>query len=72
MTNGAVYNLTNGNPCTYNVTCNSAMTTFYNEYYNAVMIAAAVLAAVEVFGLLFSLVMGCSDLESGSHDMEMK
>jgi hypothetical protein len=48
------------------------MRDFYTQYYTAVMVSAAVLAAIEVFGLIFSFVMGCSSETGGSNDMEMK
>ena len=57
---------------TYNITCNAQITALYTEYYNAIMISAAVLAAIEIFGLFFSLILACSKSEGGSNDVEMK
>ena len=64
------YNATTNS--TYNISCNAQITALYTEYYNAIMISAAVLAAIEIFGLLFSLILACSKSEGGSNDVEMK
>jgi len=40
--------------------CESAVEEFYEQYFTAIMISAAVLAGVELFGLIFSATLASS------------
>ena len=62
-------------PCPSNATetCNVKVQALYTQYYRAIMATAAVLAAIEVFGLIFAFAMAVHKKEDlADADLEMK
>jgi hypothetical protein len=49
--------------------CQTAVEDFYNQYFTAIMISAAVLAAVEIFGLIFSATLASSQEAKNGGDV---